>query len=113
MATFAETVQTFEAQMDKLGLSYDKDLFHAVAKGLGPAIYNNDASKVSCSQQSEMETVKKNFLIKKLGLADGPALDEAIQEVCEKLGTSNSNKYRACFYYLLVEKFGKKSVYGF
>jgi small subunit ribosomal protein S1 len=39
-------------------------------------------------------------------------LDAAIAEVCEKMGKSNKNKYRALFYYLLVEKFGKADVYG-
>lgn len=112
MATFEETLKVFEAQMDKLGLSYDADLFRAVTQGLGPSIYSNDASRVSCSQQSELDTVKEKFLIGKLGLADSPALDAAIKEVCETLGTSNRDKYRACFYYLLVIKFSKEAVYA-
>ena len=59
-----------------------------------------------------MDRVKNNFLIKKLGLSDGPALDAAIGEVAEKLGKSNRNKYRAMVYYLLVKKFGKESVFA-
>jgi hypothetical protein len=51
-------------------------------------------------------------LIKKLGLDDSPALDAAIKEVCEQLGSANRNKYRAIFYYLLVKKFGKEAVYA-
>ena len=39
------------------------------------------------------------------------ALDAAIAEVCEKMGKSNKNKYRAIFYYLLVEKFDKADIY--
>ena len=46
MATFDETVKTFEAEMDRLGISYDHNLFMAVTKGLGPSIYSNDASRV-------------------------------------------------------------------
>lgn len=112
MATFVETVKVFEAEMDKQGIAYDQDLFHAVTKSIGPSIYSNDASRVSCSQKSELETVKNSFLIKKLGLADGPQLDEAIAEVCEQLGKSSRDKYRACFYYLLTKKFGKEDVFA-
>ncbi|MFK8102387.1 MAG: DUF2853 family protein [Saprospiraceae bacterium] len=111
MATFEETVKVFEAEMDKLGIHYQQELFHAVTKSIGPSIYLNDASKVSCSQQSELDTVKNNFLIGKLGLEDSPALDEAMKEVCSAMGTSNPNKYRACFYYMLVAKFNKEDMF--
>ena len=112
MATFDETLKVFEAEMDKQGLSYDPNLFRAVTKSIGPSIYSIDASRVSCTQQSELDTVKNNFLIKKLGLVDDPNLDAAIKEVCEQLGTSNRDKYRACFYYLLVKKFGKEGMFN-
>ena len=92
--------------MKKLGLSCDEALLEKVAKGLGPALYNKDASTVSCSDQAELDTVKNNFLIKKHGLADGANLDAAIKKVCETMGTSNRNKYRAIFYYLLAEDLG-------
>ncbi|MCB0427353.1 MAG: DUF2853 family protein, partial [Mangrovimonas sp.] len=55
--------------------------------------------------------VKKNFLIKKLGLADSPKLDEGIATVLEKYGKSNRNKYRAVVYYMLAKHFKKESVY--
>lgn len=97
---------------EKAGVSADMDLLTKVTIGCGPSIYNKDAATVSCSQSSELETVKKNFLIKKLGLKDGPKLDEAIQEVCGQLGKSNRNKYRAMFYYLLAKKFGKENIYN-
>ena len=42
-----------------------------------------DASTVAGSQESELETVKNNFLIKKLGLADGLELMDAINTVIE------------------------------
>ncbi|MEG0851180.1 MAG: DUF2853 family protein, partial [Flavobacterium sp.] len=60
---------------------------------------------------SELDTVKNNFLIKKLGLADTPALDEAINTVLEKYGKSNKHKYRVVVYYLLTLHFKKESVY--
>ena len=95
----------------KCGVKADHDLLTKVTIACGPSIYNDDASTVGCSSKSELETVKKNFLIKKLGLKDGPALDAGIKEVCEQLGTSNRNKYRAMFYYLLTVNFKKQSVF--
>ena len=97
---------------DKLGQTPDMDLLTKVTIGCGPAIYNADAATVSGTDQSELNTVKKNFLIKKLGLADSPKLDEAIASVIEKYGKSNRNKYRAVIYYLLTKHFGKESVYN-
>ena len=96
---------------DKCGLTPNMDLLTKVTIGCGPSIYNDDASTVAGSQQSELDTVKNNFLIKKLGLPAGPALDEAINAVLEKYGKSNKNKYRVVVYYLLTLHFKKESVY--
>lgn len=96
---------------DKCGVTVDMDLLTKVTIGCGPSIYNKDASSVACGQESELATVKNNYLIGKLGLSDGPELDNAIKEVCEKMGTSNRNKHRAMFYYLLCVKFGKQDSY--
>ena len=96
---------------EKCNVTADHDLLTKVTIACGPSIYNDDASTVGCSSKDELETVKKNFLIKKLGLKDGPQLDVAIKEVCEQLGSSNRNKYRAMFYYLLTQKFNKESVF--
>jgi hypothetical protein len=83
----------------------------AVTKGLGPSIYNADAETVSGSDPKELETVKNNFLIKKLGLKDSADLDKGIAAVIEQYGKSNRNKYRAVVYYLLTKHFKKESVY--
>ena len=96
---------------EKAGVNADMDLLTKVTIGCGPSIYNKDAASVACGQPKELETVKKNYLIKKLGLKDDSKLDAAIQEVCEQMGKSNRNKYRAMFYYLLCVKFGKENVY--
>jgi hypothetical protein len=96
---------------EKAGVKADMDLLTKVTIGCGPSIYNRDAASVSCSDEGELKTVKNNYLIKKLGLKDGPKLDAAIKKVCEQLGSSNRNKYRAMFYYLLCKEVGKESVY--
>ncbi|MDP5060938.1 MAG: DUF2853 family protein [Maribacter sp.] len=96
---------------DKFGENADMDLLKKVTVGLGPSIYNIDASKVSGSDQKELDTVKNNYLIKKLGLPDNAKLDEALATVMEKYGSSNRNKHRAVIYYKLCQHFKKASVY--
>lgn len=97
---------------NKCGMEPDMDLLTKVTIGCGPAIYDADASTVAGSQPSELETVKKNFLMKKLGLADSDGLMAAIDSVIETYGRSERNKYRAVIYYMLTKHFGKESVYG-
>ena len=96
----------------KCGIEPDMDLLTKVTIGCGPAIYDADAATVASSQAGELETVKKNFLIKKLGLQDGPQLMDAINAVIDTDGRSERNKYRAVVYYMLTKHFGKESVYG-
>lgn len=97
---------------NKCGMTPDMDLLTKVTIGCGPSIYNADASTVAGSQQSELETVKNSFLMKKLGLADGPELMAAIDKAIETYGRSERNKYRAVIYYMLTKHFGKESIYG-
>jgi hypothetical protein len=96
---------------NKCKVTPDMALLTKVTIGCGPAIYDNDAQTVAASDKDELERIKKNFLIKKLGLKDGPALDEAISATVDTYGKSERNKYRAVFYYLLVKHFGKEAVY--
>ena len=96
----------------KCGITPDMALLTKVTIGCGPSIYDADACTVASSQPGELETVKNNFLIKKLGLKDGPELMAAINKVVETYGKSERNKYRAVVYYMLTKHFGKESVYG-
>ena len=114
MSKFDEALDTYKSDLtEKLGIAnIDHELLVAVAKGLGPSIYNKDSSLVSSSDKAELDRVKERFLIGKLGLTDGPELDAAILEVVEAFGSGNRSKHRAIFYYLLAQKFEKKSVYG-
>jgi len=114
MSKFQEALDRYESEMkDKLGMKrIDKELLRKVTKGLGPSIYRADAAKVSCSDPKELDRVKKNFLIKKLGCKDTPNLDKAIKEVCTEMGSRNRNKFRGIFYYMLVKKLRKSSFYA-
>lgn len=97
---------------EKCGMTADMDFLKKVTIGCGPSIYNADASTVSGSDPAELETVKKNFLMKKLGLAESGDLDAAIDSVMTTYGKSNRNKYRAVVYYMLAKHFKKESIYG-
>lgn len=107
-----ELIEKFAADIkDKFGAKPNMDLLTKVTIGLGPSIYNLDASKVSGSDEKELETVKNNYLIKKLGMSDSPKLMEGIKSVLEQYGSANKNKHRAVVYYMLCKHFKKESVY--
>jgi Protein of unknown function (DUF2853) len=96
----------------KLGITdVDHELLDAVTRALGPLVYLEDASRVSCVDQEEKDRVKNNFLIKKLGMTDSPDLDAGIDRVCQKMATVKRDKWRAVFYYLLVQHFEKRDFY--
>ena len=106
IAKYAEDLKT------KCGVEPDMALLTKVTIGCGPSIYDADASTVAATQPGEVETVRNNFLIRKLGLPDGPELTAAIDTVMDIYGRSERNKYRAVVYYLLTKHFGKEAVYG-
>jgi len=108
-----ELIEKYAADIkDKFGETPNMDLLTKVTIGLGPSIYNMDASKVSGSDDKELQTVKNNFLVKKLGLKDSPQLMDAIKSVTDKYGSSVKNKHRAVVYYMLAKHFKKESVYN-
>ena len=106
IAKYADDLKT------KCKMNPDMALLTKVTIGCGPSVYDNDAATVAGSDANELETVKKNFLIKKLGLADSPGLMEAIHAVIDTYGRSERNKYRAVVYYMLTKHFGKEAVYA-
>jgi hypothetical protein len=111
MSKLDEQMEKYMVENKKHKLGIDETFLRAVAKSCGPSIYKADSSKVSSTDPKELETVKKNFLIKKLGLKDTPKLDEGIAEVIKKFGKGNRNKYRPLVYALLASHFRKKSFF--
>ncbi|MGB3249867.1 MAG: DUF2853 family protein [Tabrizicola sp.] len=97
---------------NKCKVTPDMALLTKVTIGCGPSIYDNDAQTVAASDKDELERIKSNFLIKKLGLKDGPSLMEGINAAIDTYGKSERNKFRAVFYYLLVKHFGKEKAYA-
>jgi len=106
IAKYAEDLKT------KCKVTPDLALLEKVTIGCGPAIYSADSETVAASDKAELERVKTNFLMKKLGLADSPALMEAINAVIDTYGRSERNKYRPVVYYMLVKHFGKEKAYA-
>jgi len=107
-----DLIEKYAAQMnEKLGMKPDIDLLRKVTIGCGPSIYNRDASTVAGSDPSELETVKKGFMTKKLGLTDSSAMDAGLEKVMSTYGAKCRTKYRAVVYYMLTKHFGKESIY--
>ena len=106
----AEKVALYIQDIKKHYGEVDEDFVAIIVKNLGPSIYKKDAELVSCSDPKELDTVRKNFLMKKLGIdASQGVMDAAIADVCQEL-KSTRRKYRATFYYALAKKFKKESV---
>ena len=97
---------------EKLGQAPDMDLLTKVTIGCGPSIYNADSETVAATDPAELERVRDNYLVKKLGLANTPDLMDAINAAIDTYGRANRNKYRAVLYYMLCQKFGKQAVYN-
>ncbi|MCP4008583.1 MAG: DUF2853 family protein [Proteobacteria bacterium] len=87
------------------------ELVAAMMKTYQLVLSKPDTRMVACSDPAELETVKKNFLIKKLGLKKSDEeLDALIADACQKMKASRQ-KNRLTFYYLLVEATNTQSVF--
>ena len=104
-----ELIQKYAESLRKnCDIEPDMALLERVTKACGPSIYRRDSETVSTSDGGELETVKRNFLIKRLGLPDDEHLMGGIQKAITTIGRDNRSKYRPVLYYLLVKHFGKE-----
>lgn len=89
---------------------YDADADEAVVtkveKYLGASLKNKDAKYVACSDETELETIVKGFMKKKLGVDDKEAAMEKVKAVCVTMKPTRM-KNRVTFYYLLAKTEGK------
>jgi len=106
VALYAEELRT------KCGIEPLMDLLTKVTIGCGPAIYGSDAAFVTASDPTEIDTIKRNFLVKKLGLSDTPELRDAIEAIIATYGRTDQRKYRAVVYYMLTRHFRREAVFG-
>ena len=102
MATQIELIDRYKKELSKLKVKVDDVLLKAVVKSLGPAVYREDASKISAADADELERVRQNFMIRRLGLADSPKLDAMLNHAVEQMGRSKASKHRAVLYYIIT-----------
>ena len=100
MATKQEKLELYIEELKKFTSNPNNSKLEEIVNLLWPSIFNKDAETVACSDEAELERVINSSVLEKLGV--NASLSDA-KEVCEKMGTSNRNKYRAIFYYLLAE----------
>ena len=112
MSKLDDAIEAAKKQMKAQSIPCNEELLRKVAKGCGPSIYTADGKLVAARDAKEIDTVKKNFIAKKLGETDEKKQDAAIAHAIEKIGSSNRQKLLTVFCYLIVKKLKKESVYG-
>ncbi len=112
MSKLDDAIEAAKKQMKAQSIPCNEELLRKIAKGLGPSIYTADGKLVAASDAKEIATVKKSFIGKKLGETDEKKQDKAIAHAIEKIGSSNRQKLRTVFCYIIVRKLKKESVYG-
>mgnify|MGYP001034950635 FL=1 len=96
--------QTAESQLKECGVSnVDQELLETLVNRLRTMVNNKDATLVSGKDASELETVRRNFVEKKLGIADKEKGMKAIHKVAEKMSGIRM-KSRPAFYYLVQQE---------
>ncbi len=103
-----ENIEKSKAQLVELGVDVNDALLEKLVKGFGIANMSLDASLVSASDQSELDTLKDGFMTKKLGMDDAAAKDAAVTAVMEKMKQFRQ-KRRGAVCYLLTVDLGKES----
>ncbi|WP_435135080.1 DUF2853 family protein [Formosa sp. A9] len=99
----AQLKATAEKQLAECGVSnIDHDKLDGYVNSLKTMVDNQDAVLVSGLDPSELETVRRNFVEKKLGVTDKDKAMAAITSVVDKM-SGIRNKNRPAFYYLVSE----------
>ena len=93
-----------ESQLKEVGVSkIDDELLDTLVGRLRLIVDNKDAILVSGSDPKELETVRKNFVEKKLGIEDKEKGMAAVNAVAKEM-SSIRMKNRAAFYYMVQKK---------
>ncbi|OEI79115.1 hypothetical protein BKP44_00195 [Formosa algae] len=80
----------------------DEEKLDVYVNSLKTMVNNKDAVLVSGTDATELETVRRNFAEKKLGVKDKEKAMAAISSVVEKMSAIKM-KSRPAFYYLVAE----------
>ena len=84
----------------------DPEVVLKIQKHLGASLSNRDSKYVACSDETELETIVKGFMKKKMGIDDKDAAMEKVKAVCVTMKPTRM-KNRVTFYYLLAKAEGK------
>ena len=99
-----------ESEYLRVTREYDADVDPAIVtkieKHLGASLKNRDSKYVACSDETELETIVKGFMKKKIGIDDKEAAMEKVKAVCTTMKPTRM-KNRVTFYYLLAKNEGK------
>lgn len=98
MATIAEKVEQYSAKCAELGMTINGGLLTRAAKACGPSLFNADAETVAASDATELETVRDNFVMGKLGIENADEAMNIVNQVAEEMNEFGSHKFRAVFY---------------
>ena len=99
VSDYLEATQKFDADADNAVVT-------KIEKYLGASLKNKDAKYVSCSDETELDTIVKGFMKKKMGVDDKDAAMEKVKAVCTEMKPVRM-KNRVTFYYLLAKNEGK------
>jgi len=95
----------YKTDIAKYTSSINDKAVDAIVKFCGIALQSRDASLVACTDEAEVDRIRKGFATKLLGL-DEAASDKIIKQVCEQM-KADKTKHRVTFYYLMAEASGK------
>ena len=102
----AKLKSTAVSQLNECGVSnIDHDQLDGYVNSLKSMVDNVDATLVSGTDESELETVRRNFVEKKLGVTDRDKAMGAINNVAGKMSGIRM-KSRPAFYYLVQKELG-------
>lgn len=105
-------IQEHKATVAKYASNINTAALDKMAKNYALVLSNKDSQFVSCGDESERDTVRENFLKKKLALTNSDAdLNAAIDTVCATM-KEDRFKSRLAFYYLLADKYNKLGIFA-
>lgn len=91
-------------QLNECGVAdINHERLDGYVNSLKSMVDNKDATLVSGQDKSELETVCRNFVAKKLGVEDKEKAMSAVTKVADKMSAIRM-KNRPAFYYLVAEE---------
>jgi energy-coupling factor transporter ATP-binding protein EcfA2 len=93
------------ADVKKYDAGANPDVVNKIVKHLGIALRNRDSSLVSATDQKELDRVRDNWGVKKLGV-DAAKAEAAVAATAKDLAADRT-KSRVTFYYLVAKHLGK------